>query len=155
MKYIRTKDGRIIDVEKFINEEKTNPYYTDHEFEEIKNEEDSCSLNWTAIGTEYNSIKHQVGERCQFGATIDSPFIKQADTIEELICDDDILYIYDLYPDAVLVVEGNIKPFGYQEAIKLKDWLKYKLFFDLLIKDSKGNYIKRAETDDKGDLQLL
>lgn len=82
--------------------------------------------------------------------------LKQADTIEELICDDDILYIYDLYPDAVLVVEGNIKPFGYQEAIKLKKWLDYKVLqFDLFIKDSKGNYIKRATTNDKGELELL
>lgn len=80
---------------------------------------------------------------------------KSADTIEELICDDDILYIYDLYPDAVLVVEGNIKPFGYQEAIKLKEWLDYKPKFDLLIKDSKGNYIKRAKMNDKGELELL
>ncbi len=87
---------------------------------------------------------------------------KQADTIEELICDDDILYIDDLYPDAVLVVEGNIKPFGYLTAIKLKEWLdgrhKFKLFkpkFDLFIKDSKGNYIKRATTNEKGKLELL
>lgn len=81
--------------------------------------------------------------------------IKQADTIEELICDGDILYIDDLYPDAVLVVEGNIKPFGYQTAIKLKEWLDYKLKFDLFIKDSKGNYIKRAKINEKGNLELL
>lgn len=81
--------------------------------------------------------------------------VKQADTIEELICDDDILYIYDLYSDAVLVVEGNVKPFGYQRAIKLKEWLDYKPKFDLFTKDSKGNYIKRAKTNDKGELELL
>ena len=39
MKYIRTKDGRIIDIEAFINKEKENPYYSDYEFEEIKNDE--------------------------------------------------------------------------------------------------------------------
>ena len=81
--------------------------------------------------------------------------IDQADNIEELICDDDILYIYDLYPDAVLVVEGNIKPFGYNTAIKLKEWLEYKPKFDLFIKDSRGNYIKTAKMNESGVLELL
>ena len=83
-KYIRTKDGRIIDLQKFIEEEKKNPNYTDYEFEEIKNEENSCSIHWTAVGTKENSQKDQVGRRCQFGATASSPFIAQADTIEKL-----------------------------------------------------------------------
>ena len=90
MRYIRTKDGRISDVEWFINEEKKNPYYTDYEFEEIKNEEDCCSIHWTAVGTKQNSIKDQIGRRCQFGITINSPFIKQSDNIEEL-CDEFVL----------------------------------------------------------------
>ena len=80
---------------------------------------------------------------------------KQADTIEELIQDNDILYIHDLYPDAVLVVEGNIKPFGYKEYIKLNEWLKYKNKFDLYIRDSKNNYICIAKMNDKGKLELL
>ena len=93
MKYIRTKDGRLIDVQKFIEEEKKNPYYTDYEFEEIKNEEDCCSIHWTAIGTKENSQKDQVGRRCQFGASVDSPFISQADTIEELC--EEFVVIYE------------------------------------------------------------
>lgn len=84
-RYIRTKDGRIVDVEKFINEKKENPYYSDYEFEEIKNEEDRCSIRWTAIGTKENSIKDQVGRRCQFSGIIYSPFIKQSDAIEDLL----------------------------------------------------------------------
>lgn len=153
MKYVRTKDGRIVDVEKFINEEKDTPYYKDFEFEEISKD---GQLKWTAIGTEKCSLKDQIGIRCHFSATLNSEVIKQANTIEELICDDDIIYLHDLYPDAILVVEGNIKPFGYPEAIKLKKWLDYKfLKFDLFIKDSKGNYIKRAKTNEKGDLELL
>ena len=83
---------------------------------------------------------------------------KTADTIEELICDDDILYLHDLYPDAVLVVEGKIKPFGYDTAIELKEWLGYKHYkpkFDLFTKDTEGNYIKRAKTNKKGELELL
>ena len=92
MKYIRTKDGRIIDIESFINKEKENPYYSDYEFEEIKNDGDTCVISWTAIGTKENSQKDQVGRRCCFGATIDSPFIKQADTIEKL-CDRYLVYV--------------------------------------------------------------
>ena len=153
MKYIRTKDGRIVDLEKFINEEKDTPYYKDFIFDEITKD---SKLNWTAVGTDRNTIEGQKGRRCQFGATLDSEVVKQANTIEELICDDDILYTYDLYPDAVLVVEGNIKPFGYPEAIKLKKFLDYRFKqFDLFIKDSKGNYIKRAKTNFNGELELL
>ncbi|MCR4661677.1 MAG: hypothetical protein K5765_06755 [Clostridia bacterium] len=83
MKYIRTKYGRIVDIEKFINEEKDTPYYKDFEFEEISKD---GVLKWTAIGTEKCSIKDQIGRRCHFSATLDSEIIKQADTIEEL-CD--------------------------------------------------------------------
>ena len=78
-----------------------------------------------------------------------------ADTIEELIQDNDILYIHDLYPDAVLVVEGKIKPFGYQNAIELKKWLKHKTKFDLYIRDSKGNYIYVAKMNEDDKLCLL
>lgn len=81
MKYIRTKDGRIIDLERFINEEKDTPYYKDFEFEEISKD---GQLKWTAIGTEKNSIKDQIGRRCHFSATLNNEVIKQADTIEEL-----------------------------------------------------------------------
>jgi hypothetical protein len=84
MKYIRTKDGRIVDIEKFINEEKDTPYYKDFIFEEITKDGE---LKWTAIGTEKCSIKDQIGRRCHFSATLNSEVIKQADTIEEL-CDE-------------------------------------------------------------------
>ena len=87
--------------------------------------------------------------------TLSKDILKQADTIEELICDDDILYLYDLYPDAVLVVEGKIKPFGYDTAIELKKWLGYELEFDLFTKDSKGNYIKRTKRNEKWEMELL
>lgn len=80
---------------------------------------------------------------------------KVADTIEELIQDNDVLYIHDLYPDTVLVVEGNIKPFGYNEKIELKKWLKYKTKFDLYIRNSRGDYIRVAKMNEKGELELL
>lgn len=152
MRYIRTKNGVIIDLEKFINNEKDTPYYTDFIFDEITKD---GNLKWTAVGTDKNTMENQRGRRCQFSATLNSEIIKQADTIEELICDDDILYIHDLYPDAVLVVERKIKPFGYDTSIELKEWLGYKHKFDLFIKDSKGNYIKRAYRNEKGEIELL
>lgn len=100
-------------------------------------------------------IRTKDGRIVEYGYFNNYEYIRGGDTIEELICDDDILYIYDLYPDAVLVVEGNVKPFGYRTAIKLKEWLDYKPKFDLLLKDDKGNYIKRAKMNDKGKLELL
>lgn len=133
MKYIRTEDG----IEQALYGE---------DFNEGKSYFYKTKYQWV-YGDVYNKVK--VKTYAKNGIT------KIADTIEELICDDDILYIYDLYPDAVLVVEGNIKPFGYPSSIKLKKWLDYKPKFDLFIKDSKGNYIKRAKTNDKGELELL
>ena len=100
-------------------------------------------------------LENQLGVDIKIKTFKGEVVIDQADNIEELICDDDILYIYDLYPDAVLVVEGNIKPFGYNTAIKLKEWLEYKPKFDLFIKDSRGNYIKTAKMNESGVLELL
>ena len=88
MKYVRTKDGKIVDIEKFINEEKDTPYYKDFIFEEITKDGE---LKWTAIGTEQNSMKEQRGIRCHFSATLNSEIINQSDTIEEL-CDEFVLY---------------------------------------------------------------
>lgn len=81
MKYVRTKDGIILDLEEFINEEKDTPYYKDFEFEEISKD---GRLKWTAIGTEKCPGKDQIGRRCHFSATLNSEVIKQADTIPEL-----------------------------------------------------------------------
>jgi hypothetical protein len=86
MKYIRTKDGSIVDMNAFIENEKTSKYYKDHIFDEIKNLDDICYIHWTAIGTKENDIKGRNGVKCDFEAYFDSQFIKQADTIEEL-CD--------------------------------------------------------------------
>lgn len=93
-KYIRTKDGRIIDVDAFIEILKNEKYYKDYVFDEIKNRDDGwrdeCYIHWTAIGTEENNIDYQRGVRCDFEYGIVSPFIEQADTIEEL-CDEFVL----------------------------------------------------------------
>lgn len=90
MKYIRTKNGVIIDLEKFINNEKDTPYYTDFIFDEITKD---GHLNWTAVGTDKNTMENQRGRRCQFSATLNSEIIKQADTIKEL-CDEFVMISY-------------------------------------------------------------
>ena len=92
----------------------------------------------------------------RYGLVEEKDILNQSDTIEELIQDNDILYIHDLYPDAVLVVEGNIKPFGYDEPIALKEWLTHTwVEFDLYIKNNDGNYIKVATKEREEKLELL
>ena len=147
MRYIRTKDGRIIDIEAFINKEKENPYYSDYEFEEIKNDGDTCVISWTAVGTELNTIKEQVFKKCNFGATIDSPAISQADTIEELIdeyvvdCSEDYEYP-EYYPKvcAGWLLGDYIQADGFivYGAIWTERGLKYV-----------------AKMNEKGELELL
>lgn len=136
MKYIRTKDGRIVDLEKFINEEKDTPYYKDFEFEEIS---EDGELKWTAIGTEKCSIKDQIGRRCHFSATLNSEVLKQANTIEEL-CDEFVLVssitsqcFITKYPKAYITNGFNI--YG---AI----WTEKGLIYV-------------AKMNDKGELELL
>lgn len=90
-KYIRTQDGRIVDVGAFIENEKTSKYYKDHIFHEIENRDDECFLHWTATGTEDNPDGGQRSVRCDFEAYVTSPFVEQADTIEEL-CDEFVIY---------------------------------------------------------------
>lgn len=159
MKYIRTKDGKIFDLNKIKKQIKENgiyPHLYDWKLTPTNDSRGALDLSWKADfkgsdvkpeGLETPSI-YSVVLNCE------SSEYRKAKNIEELIQDNDILYIHDLYPDAVLVVEGKIKPFGYGEAIKLEDWLKYKLKFDLYVKQG-NDYIKTAETNKKGELELL
>ena len=151
MRYIRTKDGRIVDVQKFIDETKDTPYYYDFKFDEIKNEGDSCVLNWTAIGTRENSIKEQVGKRCQFGVTIDSPFIAQADTIEKL-CDEFVVLEYGIESG---VLYSRTQHTTLEEAIGSQT-AKHKCSYEIYgaIWTDKG-LIYKAKINEKGDLELL
>ena len=104
-KYIRTEDGRIVDVGAFIEEEKTSEYYKDHVFDEIENRDGKCRLHWTAIGIEDNRIVGQSSRRCDFEADIDSPFIEQGDTIEEL-CDEFVLTNGSGHKDIFINLDG-------------------------------------------------
>lgn len=152
MRYIRTKDGRIVDVQKFIEETKDTPYYYDFKFDEIKNEGDSCALNWTAVGSKENTIKEQVGKRCQFGVTIDSPFIAQADTIEEL-CDEIIIKRYD-EPTPHNSPIGKSKSWkAYQPIVKEVEAICGAIWTE----GDKGEPILKsvAQMNEEGDLELL
>ena len=143
MKYVRTKDGRIIDIEKFINEEKDTPYYKDFIFEEITKD---GVLKWTAVGTEQNSIEEQRGIRCQFSATLTSEIINQANTIEEL-CDE------------FIVISDNCKrpiisalPFN-ELQLYAKGRTKYAICYGAIWTDKGLIYV--ANLNDKGELELL
>lgn len=144
MKYVRTKNGTIADVEKFINEEKDTPYYKDFEFEEISKD---GQLKWTAVGTEQNSMKEQRGIRCHFSATLDSEIVKQADTIEEL-CDYELHYnsenelvIRKCKDVNFNILKSNLKS-GYIKDVKLA-----------ILTDKGLIYV--AKMNKKGELELL
>ena len=146
MRYIRTKDGRIIDLEKFINEEKDTPYYTDFIFDEITKD---GHLKWTAVGTDKNTMENQRGRRCQFDATLNSEIIKQADTIEELI-DGWVLESKAYYKSGFFVIYNTEDNKEIMENFKL---LKDEKLF-AFIKTDKG-LIYVAKMNEKGCLELL
>lgn len=143
-RYIRTKDGRIVDIQRFIDEEKDTPYYYDFEFDEIKNEEDYCVLNWTAVGSKENSIKEQVGKRCQFGVTISSPFIAQADTIEEL-CNE---FVAEKYGNRIVFSVEDRKTYETRYCVEY-GWNIYGAIW------TEKGLIYVAKMNEKGDLELL
>ena len=142
MKYIRTKDNRIIDltdwqiIETYGINSETGETTKDICYQHFYFEYTSSDAMFPR--TEYLSKNTNI-----------------LDEADDLIRDDDMLYIHDLYPDAVLVVEGNIKPFGYNDKIKLKDWLKYNDSFDLYTKNNRDNYILVAKRNDKGEWTVL
>ena len=147
MKYIRTQDGRIINIQEFIDERKESPYYKEHKFEKLKNEMGECVLRWTAVGTEENSIEEQRGQRCQFCARVDSPFVKQSDKLKDLI-------------DNILIIEPNgIQPFIIGKDIKgLKEYAKNNQVFGAIwvIGESKEPTLKSVvKLNDKKEWELL
>ena len=153
MKYVRTKDGKIADLEKFINEEKDTPYYKDFEFEEISKDGE---LKWTAIGTEKCSLKDQIGTRCHFSATLNSEVIKTADTIEEL-CDEFVIIRRDDNTFALAKYYPNDKTFYVKtadEEVSLSECLMYGYEIYGAIWTSKG-LIYVAKMNEKGELELL
>ena len=165
MKYIRTKDGRIIDIEKIIDEEKReNPYYKDFQFDEIQNVtnsgiEDYCYIRWTAVGTEQNSIEGQKGKRVSLQICIDSPFIKQADTIEELIQDGDLVEFEVRILTCPLVAQIRLHSVSYGNGIELSvPGIAFgtKNVLALWIKLPNGDFHKVAQKENQeGKLKLL
>ena len=143
MKYVRTKDGRIADIEKFINEEKDTPYYKDFIFEEITKD---GVLNWTAVGTDKNTIEGQKGRRCRFGATLNSKVIKQADTIEEL-CDCYILVGNNRH------IPCNKLSYEYYQTLAMAYELEDFVVYGAIWTDKGLIYV--AKMNDKGELELL
>ena len=143
MKYIRTKDGRIVDIEKFINEEKDTPYYKDFIFEEITKD---GVLKWTAVGTEQNSMQEQRGIRCQFSATLTSEIIEQANTIEELC--DEFIVVSDNCEKPII----SALPFN-ELQLYAKGRTKYAICYGAIWTDKGLIYV--AKMNEKGELCLL
>ena len=69
--------------------------------------------------------------------------VKQADTIEELMMIDD------------LVFKKNGDIFVIVNQAYIDYYIEHKSVSKLFIKDIKGNYIKVAEENDKGELRLV
>ena len=159
MKYVRTKDGRIVDIEKFINEEKDTPYYKDFIFEEINKD---GVLKWTAVGTEQNSIEEQRGIRCQFSATLTSEIINQANTIEEL-CDGFVViseeyvephYVKELIDTNALDFENHWRPYGNGKVLnKFCQELIDAVIYGAIWTEWGLKYV--AKMNEKGELELL
>lgn len=156
MKYIRTKDGRIVDLEKFINEEKDTRFYTDFIFDEITKD---GYLKWTAVGTDKNTIEGQKGIRCQFGATLNSDIIKQADTIEEL-CDEfrGVWTNYcedgkDAHEEYHYDKEKNVFYDDFEELTHKAAIEKFDIFYGAIWTDKGLVYV--AKMNEKGELELL
>lgn len=145
MRYIRTIDGRIVDLEKFINEEKDTFYYKDFIFEEITKDGE---LKWTAIGTEKNSIKDQIGRRCHFSATLNSEILKQTNTIEEL-CDEFVVI-------GIFINQIGCCCDTLEEAKELKDYVELpqeQIIYGAIWTEWGLKYV--AKMNDKGELELL
>ena len=121
-RYIRTKDGKIIDTEEII------------------------TINGTLFcgDDKFNNKAELLNE-----------IIKQADTIEELIKDYDCLYIKDLYDDMVLVVESKVKPFGYNEPIKVKEFLKLTSCRELELYTKQGNNYILVTRKENGEWRVI
>lgn len=149
MRYVRTKDGRIVDIKKFIEQEKKNPNYTNFKFDEIKNKEDYCYIHWTAVGTEQNSLEDQRGRTVDLQVTCDSPFIAQSNDIEEL-CDEFVIKGTDL--DTNKYVYTTIKFCPNKEQLLIHP--KHKIEIYGAIWTDKG-LIYVAKMNKNGELELL
>jgi hypothetical protein len=96
MKYIRTKDEKIFDIEKIKDEIANNHYYEDYEFGELESYDfdyvKGIRLNYSAVGSKDNDNDEQRGIRCLFSADLhtNSNEYIQADSIEEL-CDEFVI----------------------------------------------------------------
>ena len=159
MKYILTENGKISDIEEFINEIKQNEYYKDYEFEPIKFiVGEPVEIRWTATGAK---ISPEAGQKGQYAASTDYPLVKAANTIEELC--DVIVYNKELfYP---LTSYDGRRHFNWKEVKRYSHnvccSVDYKgniedLYFEIYgaIWTDKG-LIYVAKMSDKGELKLL
>ena len=140
MKYIRMKD-KIIDL--------TSKQVSSYEIIDDKTAIDEYGEDGGFIMVYY--YNRDVGEHIEYdnkgGHSMDNWYLtdilKQADTVEELMMIDDLVFKKN----------GDIFVIANQAYIDY--YIKHKSVAKLFIKDSKGNYIRAAEENEKGELELL
>lgn len=149
-KYFKTEDNRIVDLEKTIEEQKQNDNYTDYCFEELENDEQGQAvLKFSAVGTERCSMKYQVGKRCEFVMTCDSPSIAQSNSLMDLI-------------DGFIVVDKhNEKHWFFSSVEEVNNMPKEDLVYSLndwdyhgFLQTNKG-FVYVTEMNENGELKLL
>lgn len=132
MKYIRTKDGRIIDLDRVVYGDKVIHL----------NENEIEGGNWSGWYWKIDEYGYEI--ECR-----DADIIKQADTIEEL-CDEFVL-IEDTRepskPTLMTVHRNGLKDYYLKHRVEIK-YIKGAIWTD------KG-LIYVAKMNDKGELELL
>lgn len=86
MRYIKTGDGKVFDIEKIKREISGNAYYRDYEFSELEPYEEGIRLRYSAVGTEATSSYGQNGIRCEFSVDLNtmSGEFEGSDHLEDL-----------------------------------------------------------------------
>jgi len=130
------------------------------DFELVEDDDFSEETFYTTIRTKDQFMEVvDIGESCGYYTNnvhdwMVSEVVKKAKTMEELIQDGDLIIIKDLYPDAVMVVEGKIKPFGYTEPIDLEKWLTYDhIAYEVYIRTDDYTFKKVAHKKPYGKLE--
>ncbi len=156
MRYIRTKDGKLFDLEKIKRKiiEDSNRFYKDFIFDEIKANKvlKTLNLDFTAVGKQNCTDIEQRGKRCHFGVSLNCQDyrFKSADTIDKL-CDCFVK----------IKQKGNCKPyilkFDFKDLPLLKQQrIKYPtspVYGAIHIEDKGLIYV--AKMNEKGELELL
>ena len=162
-RYIRTKDGKLFDLEEIKKNLKKNsayPHLHDWELEPTDDGRGSLRLSWIADfkGSKSKPEKIKSPKECAAILDCDSSEYDQADTVDELV---DAYVLYDPYPDQheylikVLRINGKVY-YEYLTGINRNrfDWQssRERIFGSIWVD---GSLVKVAEMNEEGELKLL